>query len=59
MSENLTRSAGWALFDLHSEYARMGLPNSAWCCSSLNKDYQVGLTFKIDLNKLGDLDYRE
>lgn len=45
MSENLTRSAGWALFDLHSEYARMGLPNSAWCCSSLNKDYQMCDTY--------------
>ena len=40
-SEKLTQSAGWALFDIQSEYARMGLPNSEWCCSSLNKDYQV------------------
>ena len=42
LSEKLTRSAGWALFDIQSEYARMGLPNSEWCCSTLNKDYKVG-----------------
>ena len=41
MSEKLTRSAGWALFDVRSEFARMGLPNSEWCCSSVNKEYQV------------------
>ena len=43
MSEKLTRSAGWALFDVQSEFARMGLPNSQWCCSSVNKEYQVCL----------------
>ena len=50
LSEKLTRSAGWALFDIQSEYARMGLPNSEWCCSTLNKDYKVGNIFNI-LNK--------
>ena len=47
LSEKLTRSAGWALFDIQSEYARMGLPNSEWCCSTLNKDYKVGNIFNI------------
>lgn len=59
MSENFIRFVGWVLFDFYFEYVRMGLFNSAWCCSFLNKDYQVGLIFKIDLNKFGDLDYRE
>ncbi|XP_078370553.1 phosphatidylinositol-3,5-bisphosphate 3-phosphatase MTMR6-like isoform X2 [Oculina patagonica] len=44
-TEKLTRSAGWALFDIQSEYARMGLPNNEWCCSSLNKDYQICDTY--------------
>ena len=43
-SEQLTRSAGWALFDIKSEYARMGLPNNEWCCSHINKDYKVRLS---------------
>ena len=47
LSEKLTRSAGWALFDIQSEYARMGLPNSEWCCSTLNKDYKVGNIFNV------------
>ena len=41
--ENLTRSAGWALFDIRSEYARMGLPSDDWFLNNCNKDYQVGL----------------
>ncbi|XP_073252386.1 phosphatidylinositol-3,5-bisphosphate 3-phosphatase MTMR6-like [Porites lutea] len=45
LSEKLTRSAGWALFDIQSEYARMGLPNSEWCCSTLNKDYKICDTY--------------
>lgn len=45
MSEKLTRSAGWALFDVQSEFARMGLPNSEWCCSSVNKEYQICDTY--------------
>lgn len=44
-SEQLTRSAGWALFDIKSEYARMGLPNNEWCCSHINKDYKVCDTY--------------
>lgn len=44
-SEKLTRSAGWALFDIQSEYARMGLPNDEWCFSTLNKDYQMCDTY--------------
>ncbi|KAK2563495.1 Myotubularin-related protein 8 [Acropora cervicornis] len=43
--EKLTRSAGWALFDVQSEFARMGLPNSQWCCSSVNKEYQICDTY--------------
>ena len=50
LSEKLTRSAGWALFDIQSEYARMGLPNSEWCCSTLNKDYKVGNIFNIRIS---------
>ena len=50
LSEKLTRSAGWALFDIQSEYARMGLPNSEWCCSTLNKDYKVGNIFDIQIS---------
>lgn len=44
-SEQVTQSAGWALFDIKSEYARMGLPNNEWCCSHINKDYKVCDTY--------------
>jgi len=40
-SEKLTRSAGWALFDIKSEYARMGVPSDLWIATSANQNYEV------------------
>ncbi|XP_015777471.1 PREDICTED: myotubularin-related protein 6-like [Acropora digitifera] len=57
MSEKLTRSAGWALFDVQSEFARMGLPNSQWCCSSVNKEYQVCFIINAMANKAAGKGY--
>ena len=35
------RQAGWDLFDLQSEYLRMGVPNQNWVLTSINKEYEV------------------
>ena len=40
-SEKLTRSAGWALFDIKSEYARMGVPSELWTATTTNRGYKV------------------
>ena len=49
--EKLTQSAGWALFDMQSEYARMGVPNNEWAYSSINSNYKVSIMFKGILAK--------
>lgn len=35
------QSSGWALFDIGSEYNRMGVPNSHWIVTDLNERYEV------------------
>lgn len=38
-------TAGWDQFDLHTEYARMGIPNSYWKATNINKNYEVCSTY--------------
>ncbi|NXE31158.1 MTMR7 protein, partial [Ptilorrhoa leucosticta] len=35
------REQGWKLVDLNEEYNRMGVPNSYWQISDVNRDYRV------------------
>lgn len=35
------REKGWKLVDLNEEYNRMGIPNSYWQISDVNRDYGV------------------
>ena len=35
------RREGWDLFDLKSEYLRMGVPNDQWVLSRINEKYEV------------------
>ncbi|KAK3728847.1 hypothetical protein QZH41_020231 [Actinostola sp. cb2023] len=44
-SEKLTRSAGWALFDIKSEYARMGVPSELWTATTTNRGYKICETY--------------
>ncbi|XP_031549865.1 myotubularin-related protein 6-like [Actinia tenebrosa] len=44
-TEKLTKTAGWALFDIKSEYARMGLPSDLWTSTSMNNDYKLCDTY--------------
>ena len=39
--DTLTRQAGWALFDISSEYSRMNIPNNEWVHTTINVDYKV------------------
>ncbi len=38
------RLCGWDVFDVQSEYLRMGVPNSNWVLTNINKDYEVSNT---------------
>ncbi|XP_038063077.1 myotubularin-related protein 8-like [Patiria miniata] len=35
----------WDPFDLTADYARMGVPNSNWCATSVNKNYEICDTY--------------
>lgn len=35
------RLQGWDVFDVQSEYLRMGVPNPNWVLTNINKDYEV------------------
>lgn len=35
------REQGWMLIELGEEYRRMGLPNTHWQLSDVNRDYRV------------------
>uniref|UniRef100_A0A0P5Q1A2 phosphatidylinositol-3,5-bisphosphate 3-phosphatase n=1 Tax=Daphnia magna TaxID=35525 RepID=A0A0P5Q1A2_9CRUS len=43
--EEIPRTAGWTFFDLETEFQRMGVPNSNWTMTNLNKDYQLCDTY--------------
>ena len=40
-SDITLRHVGWNLYDIQSEYLRMGVPNDHWILSHINKDYEV------------------
>ncbi|CAG5123118.1 unnamed protein product, partial [Candidula unifasciata] len=48
-TENLDKSFGWNLFDLQSEFLRMGAPNGNWVISSLNQQYELCDTYPSQL----------
>ena len=35
------KSEGWDLFDIQSEFLRMGVPNENWVLSRINMKYEV------------------
>jgi len=35
------REIGWKLIDLKVDYQRMGIPNTYWEITDVNKDYEV------------------
>lgn len=41
------REKGWKLVDLNEEYNRMGIPNSYWQISDVNRDYGVSYFFNV------------
>ncbi|KAM4701211.1 phosphatidylinositol-3,5-bisphosphate 3-phosphatase MTMR6 [Discoglossus pictus] len=43
------RASGWELIDLKDEYQRMGVPNTHWQLSDVNRDYKVCETYPRDL----------
>ncbi|KAF5300008.1 hypothetical protein FQR65_LT09264 [Abscondita terminalis] len=43
--EDIPKTSGWNLFDLKSEFKRMGVPNDHWCLTMLNKDYELCDTY--------------
>ncbi|XP_072352954.1 myotubularin-related protein 7b isoform X4 [Scyliorhinus torazame] len=47
--EKNERGRGWNLTDLKAEYNRMGVPNSLWQVSHVNRDYGVCDTYPAEL----------
>ncbi|XP_014670869.1 PREDICTED: myotubularin-related protein 6-like [Priapulus caudatus] len=43
-TDDLYKSAGWAIYDMQAEYSRMGVPNDNWCLSGINKEYEATIT---------------
>uniref|UniRef100_A0A3P9MIX1 Myotubularin related protein 7a n=1 Tax=Oryzias latipes TaxID=8090 RepID=A0A3P9MIX1_ORYLA len=43
------RQQEWAFVDARADYRRMGLPNSQWKLSSVNRHYKVSDTYPADL----------
>ncbi|XP_044537064.1 myotubularin-related protein 7 [Gracilinanus agilis] len=43
------REQGWRLVDLREEYKRMGIPNSCWHLSDVNRDYRVCDSYPTDV----------
>lgn len=41
-----SKSFGWNMFDIQSEYLRMGAPSEHWTLTQLNKSYEVS-TIKL------------
>lgn len=44
-NEGLPKHLGWNKFDLQAEFARMGVPNSLWVATSINRDYEICDTY--------------
>ncbi|XP_077861833.1 phosphatidylinositol-3,5-bisphosphate 3-phosphatase MTMR6-like [Saccoglossus kowalevskii] len=45
----ISKSSGWNLFDMETDYSRMGIPNDNWCVSSVNKNYDICDTYPRQL----------
>ncbi|XP_055333410.1 myotubularin-related protein 6-like isoform X2 [Paramacrobiotus metropolitanus] len=43
--ESFDRTSGWNIFDLQSEYQRIGVPNQHWVLSKMNQHYEVCDTY--------------
>lgn len=43
------REQGWLLIDLSEEYKRMGLPDTYWQLSDVNRDHRVSGTQTLHL----------
>ncbi|KAF6717838.1 Myotubularin-related protein 7 [Oryzias melastigma] len=43
------REQEWVIVDVRADYRRMGLPNSQWKLSSVNRHYKVSDTYPADL----------
>ncbi|XP_077983643.1 phosphatidylinositol-3,5-bisphosphate 3-phosphatase MTMR6-like [Glandiceps talaboti] len=41
----ITKSVGWNLFDVETDFSRMELPNDNWCLTLVNKDYDICETY--------------
>lgn len=46
------REQGWLLVDLSEEYRRMGLPDSYWQLSDVNRDYRVSGAILVEYKHL-------
>lgn len=46
-TNDLYKSAGWAIYDMQAEYSRMGVPNEQWCLTNINKEYEVCTSCRI------------
>jgi len=44
--ESSKQREGWNLFDLKSEYLRMGVPNENWVVSNINQTYEVRISLR-------------
>ncbi|XP_064607612.1 myotubularin-related protein 8-like isoform X2 [Liolophura sinensis] len=44
-SDDSPKSQGWGMFDLQTEYLRMGVPNDQWVGTNLNKEYEICDTY--------------
>ncbi|XP_061540938.1 myotubularin-related protein 7a isoform X1 [Phycodurus eques] len=47
--EETERRQEWDFLDLRAEYSRMGIPNSLWKLSSVNRHYKVSDTYPAEL----------
>lgn len=43
--KSTSKSDGWSLFDIQSEFQRQGLPNAEWALSYLNSNYDLCDTY--------------
>ncbi|KAL2304529.1 hypothetical protein Nmel_013283 [Mimus melanotis] len=44
-----SREMGWKLIDLRLDYQRMGIPNTSWEITDINKDYEVCSTYPPEI----------
>ena len=47
LNDDIPKSTGWHLYDPDTEYLRMGVPNTMWALTNMNKNYEVRLIIKL------------